>query len=85
LLAGRLNDAIAHLEIARELAPEKPAVYANLAKAYQRRGNAAETQDALMALAALNQAQAEKIGEAPGDRKAGYSGGGVEQGTAAQH
>jgi tetratricopeptide (TPR) repeat protein len=85
LIAGRLNDAIAHLERARELAPEKTAVYANLAKAYQRRGNSTEAQDALMALAALNKAQAEKIGEAPGDRKAGYAAGGVEQGTAVEH
>jgi len=85
LTAGRLNDAIAHLERARELVPEKPAVYANLAKAYQRRGNLDEAEEALTALAALNQAQAEKIGEAPGDRKAGYAGLGVEQGTAVEH
>ena len=45
LIAGRLNDAIAHLEKARELVPEKPAVYANLAKAYQRRGNLDEAQE----------------------------------------
>jgi len=73
------------LERARELAPEKPAVYANLAKAYQRRGNSDDAQDALTALAALNQAQAEKIGEASGDRKAGYAGGGVEQETTVEH
>jgi Flp pilus assembly protein TadD len=85
LIAGRLNDAIVHLEKARELVPEKPAVYSNLAKAYQRRGNLEEAQEALTALAALNQAQAEEIGEAPGDRKAGYAGLGVEQGTAVEH
>ena len=85
LIAGRLNDAITHLERAREFAPEKPAVYANLAKAYQRRGNSDDAQDALTALAALNQAQAEKIGEASGDRKAGYAGGGVEQETTVEH
>jgi len=85
LIAGRLNDAIAHLEKARELVPDKPAVYANLAKAYQRRGNLDEAQEALTALAGLNQAQAEKIGDAPGDRKAGYAGLGLEQGTAVEH
>ena len=73
LIAGRLNDAITHLE------------RANLAKAYQRRGNSDDAQDALTALAALNQAQAEKIGEASGDRKAGYAGGGVEQETTVEH
>ena len=85
LIAGRLNDAIAHLEKARELVPEKPAVYANLAKAYQRRGNLDEAQEALTALTALNLAQAEKIGQAPGDSKAGYAGVGVEQGSAVEH
>jgi len=79
------DDAEPELEKARELVPEKPAVYSNLAKAYQRRGNLEEAQEALTALAALNQAQAEEIGEASGDRKAGYAGHGVEQGAAVDH
>ena len=74
LTAGRLEDAIAHLKVARELEPGKPSVYANLAKAYQRHGDDQLAQDALAMLAKLNQAQAERINSAPGDRKVGYSG-----------
>jgi predicted Zn-dependent protease len=72
LMSGRLDEAITHLEQARQLDAAKPSVYANLAKAYQRRGDTQKAQDALAFLAKLNQAQAEKIRLAPGDRKAGY-------------
>ena len=78
LLAGRLEDAIAHLEKARQLEPGKPSVYPNLAKAYQRRGESAQAQMALATLAEINQQQAEKIRSAPGDRKAGYEDAGVK-------
>jgi predicted Zn-dependent protease len=72
VLAGRPAEAILHLEKARELDPDNPSIYASLAKAYQRKGDQQQAQAALAVLAALNQAQAQKIGSAPGDRKAGY-------------
>jgi tetratricopeptide (TPR) repeat protein len=74
LLAGRLADAIVQLQQAQQIDPSKPAVYANLAKAYQRRGELQNAQDALAVLAKLNQAQADRINSAPGDRKVGYGG-----------
>jgi predicted Zn-dependent protease len=78
LMGGRLEDAIAHLEKARQLEPGKPSVYATLAKAYQRHGEISQAQMALAALAEINQQQAEKIRSAPGDRKAGYENVGVK-------
>ncbi|MFZ0815330.1 MAG: tetratricopeptide repeat protein [Candidatus Sulfotelmatobacter sp.] len=72
LMAGRLEDAIAHLEKANQLEPDDPSVYANLAKAYQQHGEISQAQMALSTLSEINQRQAERIGSAPGDRKAGY-------------
>ena len=72
LLEGRTADAIVHLEIARNLGPNNPAVYSQLATAYRKAGDLPKAQDALATLAKLNQEQAEKIRTAPGDRKAGY-------------
>lgn len=72
LLQDRASDSIAQLELARALDPNNAAVYSNLAKAYQRSGNPVQAQAMLSALAKLNQAQAEKISSAPGDRKVGY-------------
>jgi len=74
LVAGRLDDAIAQLRQAQQIDPVKPAVYANLAKAYQRRGDVQNAEDALAVLAKLNQAQADRISSAPGDRKVSYGG-----------
>lgn len=74
LLAGRLADAIVQLQQSQQIDPNKPAVYANLAKAYQRRGDLQNAQDALAVLAKLNQAQADRISSAPGDRKVSYGG-----------
>jgi pentatricopeptide repeat protein len=79
LTAGRLEDAIAHLEVARQLEPGKPSVYANLAKAYQRHGDAQQAQDALAVLEKLNREQADRISSAPGDRRLGYAGGALPQ------
>jgi tetratricopeptide (TPR) repeat protein len=79
LLSGRLDDAIARLEHARQLNPGQPSVYANLAKAYQRRGDQQAAQKALATLAQLNQAQEDGIRSAPGDRKASYGGAGIEE------
>jgi predicted Zn-dependent protease len=79
LVADRPVDTIVHLEKARELDPGNPAVYASLAKAYQRHGDIQQAQDALATLAKLNQAQAEKIASTPGDRKLSYSASGSKQ------
>ena len=73
LTAGRLDDAIQHLETARQLDPGKASVYASLAKAYQRLGDEQRAQEALATLEELNREQAEHIRSAPSDRKLGYS------------
>jgi Flp pilus assembly protein TadD len=73
-MAGNLEDAVVQLERARELDPRNAAIYSNLAKAYQRRGDSQHAQEMLTELAKLNQEKAEKIGAAPGDRKASYAG-----------
>jgi predicted Zn-dependent protease len=75
LASGQADDAITHLERARQLQPDQPSVYANLARAYQRNGDSQQAQQAFATLEKLNEAQAEKIRSAPGDRKMGYSGG----------
>jgi tetratricopeptide (TPR) repeat protein len=72
LMSNRLDEAIAHLEMARKLAPNKPSVYASLAKAYQRRGDTSHAQEMLSVLSNLNEAKAGKIRLAPEDHKAGY-------------
>jgi tetratricopeptide (TPR) repeat protein len=73
LTAGRVDDAIAHLEIARQLNPGNTAIYSNLAIAYRKQGKLSQAQNALATLARLNEAQAEKIRNAPGDRKGSYA------------
>lgn len=85
LLDNRLDDAIAHLETARQLDPNNASVYSNLAAAYRRRGDLQQAQNMQAALANLNQAQAEKIRSAPGDRKADYPGPEEGQSKAAEH
>jgi predicted Zn-dependent protease len=74
LMGGRLDDAIAHLETARQMRPDQPPIYASLAKAYQRKGDSQRAQEALAKLQSLNQAQAERIRSAPGERKMSYGG-----------
>jgi len=74
LMDGRLDVAIAHLEAARQMRPDQPSVYTSLAKAYQRKGDAQHAQEALAKLESLNQAQAERIRSAPGERKMSYGG-----------
>lgn len=76
LMESRVNDAVVHLELARQLNPRDPAVYSNLAAAYRKQGNIQSAENALATLAKLNQAQAEKIRSAPGDSKASYAGSG---------
>ncbi len=60
LAAGRLDDAVMHLESAQQLAPQDPAVYSHLAIAYRREGRSDQAQQVLTILAKLNQQQAEK-------------------------
>jgi len=78
LIAGRLTGAIAHLEKARQMQPDRPTIYANLARAYQRHGDEQAAQQALATLEKLNLARAEQIRNAPGDRKMSYGGGEVK-------
>ena len=85
LMENRLDDAIVHLETSRRLNPNSASVYSNLAVAYRRRGDLQQAQNMLVVLANLNQAQAEKIRSAPGDRKAGYAGSEKGQSEAAEH
>ena len=73
LLDNRTDDAIAYLEKARELNPNNPSVYSNLAAAYRRRGDLQRAQSMLAVLANLNQAQADKFRSVPGDQKPGYT------------
>jgi tetratricopeptide (TPR) repeat protein len=73
LAAGHVDYAIARLEAARKLDAGNPAVYSNLAVAYRRTGNLAKANEALETLSRLNRQEVEKIGAAPGDRKAGYT------------
>jgi predicted Zn-dependent protease len=73
LTDGRLDEAIAHFEIARPLDPDNPSVYARLASAYQRHGDQKKAQEARETLEKLNREQADRIRSAPGDRKLGYA------------
>jgi tetratricopeptide (TPR) repeat protein len=73
-MAGRLDDAIMHLEIARQLAPSNTSVYSHLAVAYQRRGKLQEAQKMLAILASLNQEQAAKYKSGPPDQRPSYTG-----------
>ena len=84
LLDNRLGEAIAHLETARQFNPNNASVYSNLAAAYRRRGDLQQAQNMLAVLEKLNQAEAEKIRSAPGDRKADYPGSEKGQSEAAK-
>jgi tetratricopeptide (TPR) repeat protein len=72
LMEGRADDAILHLNVARELDPKNAAVYSNLAVAYRKRGDKTRAEEILAILAKLNKEEVERIRNAPGDRKAGY-------------
>ena len=85
LLDNRIDDAIAHLEKARELNAKDASVYSNLASAYRRRGELQKAQDALAVLASMNEAQAEKFRSAPEDQKPGYAASGKAQSETAEH
>ncbi len=70
LLDGRLDAAIDHLESGRRLSPQNPAVYSLLAAAYRKSGRVDQAETMLAILAKLNQKQAQKIRNAPGDNRA---------------
>jgi tetratricopeptide (TPR) repeat protein len=70
LMAGLSDDAIAHLEIARQLDPTNTSVYSHLATAYRQRGQLDQAQKMLAILANLNETQAAKIRSGPSDHKA---------------
>ena len=72
LMAGLTDDAITHLEAARELAPDDASVYSHLAIAYRRKGDAETTKSMLARLAELNQQQAAKYKSDSPSHKAGY-------------
>jgi predicted Zn-dependent protease len=72
LLGGRLDEAIARLEAAREMRPEQPSIYASLAKAYRGKGDSRRAEESITKLQSINQAQAERIRSAPGERKTSY-------------
>lgn len=74
MLDNRTADAIERFNAARQLDPQNPAVYANLAAAYRKNGDTQDEQEASAMLAKLNKAQADKIATAPGDTHAGYGG-----------
>jgi len=76
LMDNRVQEAVAHLENARQLDPANPSVYSSLAAAYRKQGDLSKARQALAALSQINAAQAEKIRSASGDRRAGYAGSG---------
>jgi tetratricopeptide (TPR) repeat protein len=69
LMAGRSDDAITHLEIARQIDPANTSVYSHLATAYRQRGQLDQAQKMLAILANLNEAQAAKIRSGPSGHK----------------
>jgi len=71
---GRLDAAIAHLEIARQLAPESTSAYSNLAMAYQGQGKTAQAREMLAILDRLNRERAAKYKSGSPDQKASYTG-----------
>ena len=78
LMKNQLQEAIAHFEASRRLAPANPAAYANLAVAYRRRGNPEQAQRMLETLSDLNRQQEARIAATPGDHKASYVTDGVK-------
>jgi Flp pilus assembly protein TadD len=78
-MGGRLDGAIAHLEIARQLAPANTSVYSNLAMAYQRQGKTEEAQKMLAVLDTLNRERAAKYKSGSPDQKASYTGAALKE------
>lgn len=74
VMADRWDEAIAHLEIARRLWPQNPAIYAHLAVAYRGRGEIEKAQEMLAILATLNRRQLAQYKTASTAYKPGYTG-----------
>ena len=74
LMAGHTEDAITHLETARQLSPSSPSVYSLLAIAYRKKGEQAKSKEMLSVLATMNQQQAAKYKLAAPDHMASYMG-----------
>ena len=70
LLDERLDRAIEHLEIGRQLSPRNTSVFSLLAAAYRKRGQPEQAQAMLATLVKLNEEQVRRIRSAPGDAKA---------------
>jgi tetratricopeptide (TPR) repeat protein len=81
ILGNRLDDAVAHLEIARQLDPSNKSVYSNLATAYRRQGKIQEAKNILAILAKLNDEEAATIRSTPDEHKGIYGAPGTGQGT----
>ena len=60
LQEGRVDAAVEHLELGRQLAPQNPAPYMLLATAYRKRGQPEQERAMLAMVAKLNEEQAEK-------------------------
>ena len=78
LMAGKTQEAIEHLEQARQLDPQNTAVYAQLADAYRRTHEFEKMKQVLAILARINQEKAESYRTAPGEEGSGYVGGGMK-------
>ncbi len=74
IMAGHLDEAIAHLQIARQLSPATPAAYSQLALAYRKRGNRQEAEKMLEVLAHLNEQEEARYKLAEPGHMAGYLG-----------
>ena len=57
---GRVDDAIEHLELGRQLAPQDPTPCLLLATAYRKRGQLEQARAMMDRVAKLNEEQAEK-------------------------
>jgi tetratricopeptide (TPR) repeat protein len=66
LMQRRLEQAIEHFELGRQLDPNNPAVYSNLAIAYRRNGESDKVREMLAMLAELNWREAARVGSANG-------------------
>ncbi|SRR6266566_753717 len=60
LVEGRVDAAVEHLELGRQLAPQNPSPYMLLATAYRKRGQLEQERAMLAMVAKLNEGQAQK-------------------------
>lgn len=83
LRAGRISDAVVHLEEARQLAPNDPSIYSHLAIAYRRQGRPGDAQQMLAILARLNEQRSQRY-KSNSPTKAGYVASGRTPGRSSQ-